>query len=118
MIKITEAPGDQTIIEFGKLLRRDKAAKFQLLTWSVEDLGDGKISQPKVDVAREGPIPRKGRLYVKLPEGTRCIVMAGGAQTGVVTTREHSLMTPFHLEIDATKWAAHPQVNGVPVIGK
>lgn len=101
-VKVSEARGELCIVTFGPVLRSDKFAKFRFFTWKVEDLGDGKITEPEVEVIRQGPIPKKGRLHVKVPFGTRCLVMAGGAEkAGVVTTQEHSLMAPFYVSLDA-----------------
>ena len=101
-IKVSKAKGDKTIISFGPLLRADSQAKYRVYVWSVEDLGDGKISAPKGRVVKNAEIPKSGRATLNLPKGSRCVVMARGLEiAGVVTTKEHDLKAPFYLKIDS-----------------
>jgi hypothetical protein len=101
-ITINEARGDQCIVSFGPVLRSDKLAKFRFYTWEVTDTGDGIPSDPVIKLIRQGPLPKKGRLHLTLPAGTRCLILAGGAEkAGVIDTKEHSLMAPFYISMDA-----------------
>ena len=55
-----------------------------------------------MELVRQGVIPRKGRLRVKLPFNEKFMVLAQGhGVAGVVHTANNVLAAPFYLSIDA-----------------
>ncbi len=101
-VKIGESRADITVIKFGPDICDNPTGRFKLYHWSVTQDEDGNPSDPIVNVIRQGPIPRKGRLTLKLPLGERHLIMIMDGDSPVLeTTAAHSLMTPFFVTIDA-----------------
>jgi len=98
-IKISPANGDMSVIHFGPILRKDPKSKYQLFAARRPRSPD---EQPKMELVCQGPIPRKGRLRVRLPFNEKCMVSAGGdGVAGFVHTANKVIEAPFYLSIDA-----------------
>jgi len=99
-IRTSEARGDLTIINFGPQLRADPKAKFIL--YAIKYDPSDPDTAPVAEVYRQGPIPRKGRLRLRLKAGRPYMVMAQGVDVAsMVHTAGRELRAPFHLTIDA-----------------
>ena len=103
-VKLGEPRGDQSIINFGPVLRSDKQARYELFRVHIERLPDGRIDLGQTEMLSymQGAIPRKGRLRLALPYGERFLIIARGMEkAGQVTSAEHALTAPFFVTIDA-----------------
>lgn len=106
-VKKLEAKGDHCIINFGPILRSDPRSTFKLCHMVIPRGENDEPGEPMTDVVREGPIPAKGKLRIKLSYGERYVVIAHGIKiAGVVHTAGESLMAPFHVSIDADRSTA------------
>ena len=123
-VSIGKAKGEMSVIKFGPEIQGDATMKYRLYHWTVNQLPDGSPGKPRVDLVKEGIIPAKGRLTKKLPVNERYLIMISNEYSpAIVTTKEHSLMAPFFVTMEAPKhipMAAVPQrprkkgvVNGV-----
>lgn len=103
-IKLGEPRGDQSIINFGPLLRSDKEGRYELfrvvIPRALDDTPDLRACEMLGYM--KGPIPKKGRLRLLLPVGERFLLIAQGyLKAGQVNTSTESLVAPFFLTIDA-----------------
>ncbi len=103
-IKLGEPRGDQSIINFGPLLRSDKEGRYELfrvvIPRNVDDTPDLRACE--MVGYMKGAIPKKGRLRLLLPVGERFLLIAQGyMKAAQVNTAQESLIAPFFLTIDA-----------------
>lgn len=103
-IKLGEPRGDLSIINFGPLLRSDKAGRYELFRVIVTRAPDGSVDLRQCEMVgyMKGSIPKKGRLRLTLPLGERFLLIAqGNEKAGQVNTSQESLIAPFFLTVDA-----------------
>jgi hypothetical protein len=103
-IKLGDARGDVSIINFGPLLRADKEGRYELFRVVIPRALDDTADLRNCEMLgyMKGPIPHKGRLRLNLPLGERFLLIAQGyLKAGQVNTAEHSLIAPFFVTIDA-----------------
>ena len=99
-LSVQRARDDITIVRFGKVLRRDKTAKYRMVRL---DPANGNHE----DVSR-GHIPKKGYLRLKLPHFENYVIVAAGEKSaGLISTAELNLQAPFVISMDAppVDWA-------------
>lgn len=99
-VKVSEARGNYTIIQFGPTLQADPAAKYTVFACVYDR--DNPASKPEMKVVKKGKVPRKGRVRVKLERMVYHTVIAQGEDVaGTVHTSDCIMAAPFHLSIDA-----------------
>lgn len=99
-VKIKPTRGNTTIVSFGPTLMSDPASKYTIYELQYDKKDPSK--QPKFEVFRQGPMPKKGRLRLELKHGMPCMVLAQGDDVaGMIHTAGEEIRAPFYLAIDA-----------------